>query len=58
MVGRIIVGEPEAHGWADMAGAIGDLPEEALEAFPTVEDIMTKRVVRRHAQGKHDPSNK
>ncbi|KQU87756.1 hypothetical protein ASD12_30340 [Mesorhizobium sp. Root102] len=47
MVGRIIVGEPEAHGWAEMIGANGDLPEEALKAFPTVEDIMTKRVVRR-----------
>ena len=47
MVGRIIVGEPEAHGWAEKVGANGDLPEEALKAFPTVEDIMTKRVVRR-----------
>lgn len=47
MVGRVIVGEPEAHGWAEMVGANGDLPEEALKAFPTVEDIMTKRVVRR-----------
>ncbi|MER9180324.1 plastocyanin/azurin family copper-binding protein [Mesorhizobium sp. M0767] len=47
MVGRIIVSEPEAHGWAEMVGANGDLPEEALKAFPTVEDIMTRRVVRR-----------
>ena len=47
MVGRIIVGEPEEHGWAEMVGTNGDLPEEALNAFPTVEDIMTKRVVRR-----------
>ena len=47
MVGRIIVGEPEAHGWAELIGANGDLPEEALKAFPTVEDIMAKRVVRR-----------
>lgn len=47
MVGRIIVGEPEVHGWSEMVGANGDLPEETLKAFPTVEDIMTKRVVRR-----------
>lgn len=47
MVGRIIVGEPEGHRWAEMVGANGDLPEEALKAFPTVEDIMTKKVVRR-----------
>ncbi|MER9674932.1 plastocyanin/azurin family copper-binding protein [Mesorhizobium sp. M0208] len=47
MVGRIIVGEPEAHGWAELIGANGDLPEEALKAFPTVDDIMAKRVVRR-----------
>jgi plastocyanin len=47
MVGRIIVGQPKADGWAEMVGANGDLPEEALNAFPTVEDIMTKRVVRR-----------
>ncbi|MBZ9889126.1 hypothetical protein LB559_14375 [Mesorhizobium sp. BR1-1-3] len=47
MVGRIIVGEPEVHGWSEMVGANGDLAEETLKAFPTVEDIMTKRVVRR-----------
>ncbi|TPL71660.1 hypothetical protein FJ954_18545 [Mesorhizobium sp. B2-3-15] len=47
MVGRIIVGEPEAHGWSEMVGANGDLPEQVLKAFPIVEDIMTKRVVRR-----------
>ncbi|WP_192259820.1 plastocyanin/azurin family copper-binding protein [Mesorhizobium caraganae] len=46
MVGRIVVGEP-THGWTEPVGANGDLPEEALKAFPTVEDIMTKRVVRR-----------
>jgi hypothetical protein len=47
MVGRIIVGEPETHGWTELAGADGDLPEEALKAFPAVEDIMAKGVVRR-----------
>lgn len=47
MVGRIIVGEPEAHGWPQLLGANGDLPEEALKAFPAIEDIMTKGIVRR-----------
>lgn len=47
MVGRIIVGEPETHGWTKLAGADGDLPEEALKAFPAVEDIMAKGLVRR-----------
>lgn len=34
-VGRVIVGEPEPHGWMVATGADGDLPEEALKAFPT-----------------------
>ncbi|WP_292421706.1 plastocyanin/azurin family copper-binding protein [Mesorhizobium sp.] len=46
MVGRIIVGAPETNGWTKLAGANGDLPEEALKAFPTVEDIMAKGIVR------------
>ncbi|SFQ09440.1 Plastocyanin [Mesorhizobium sp. NFR06] len=47
MVGRIIVSEPETNGWTQFAGANGDLPEEALKAFPTVEEIMAKGIVRR-----------
>jgi plastocyanin len=47
MVGRIVVGEPEAHDWTELTGANGDLPEEAVKAFPMVEDIMTKGIVRR-----------
>ncbi|RUW55465.1 hypothetical protein EOA32_01560 [Mesorhizobium sp. M1A.F.Ca.ET.072.01.1.1] len=47
MVGRIIVGGPEAHGWTELAGANGDLPGEALKAFPKVEEIMTRGIVRR-----------
>ena len=47
MVGRIIVGEPAKNGWTQLDGANGDLPEEALEAFPTVEEIMAKGVVLR-----------
>lgn len=48
MVGRIVVGEPQAHEWTELAGANGGLPEEALRAFPAVEDIMAKEIVRRH----------
>jgi plastocyanin len=47
MVGRIVVGEPEAHDWTELTEAKGDLPEEAVKAFPMVEDIMTKGIVRR-----------
>ncbi|WP_167481005.1 plastocyanin/azurin family copper-binding protein [Mesorhizobium waimense] len=47
MVGRIIVGEPEMHGWTELVGTNGDLPEVALKAFPMVEDILTKGIVRR-----------
>ena len=47
MVGRIVVGEPETHDWTELTGANGDLPEEAVKAFPMVEDIMTKGIVRR-----------
>ncbi|WP_287290407.1 plastocyanin/azurin family copper-binding protein [Mesorhizobium sp.] len=47
IVGRIVVGEPEAHDWTKLTGAKGDLPEEAVRAFPMVEDIMTKGIVRR-----------
>ncbi|WP_181168141.1 plastocyanin/azurin family copper-binding protein [Mesorhizobium sp. B2-4-19] len=46
MVGRIIVGEPVTNGWTQLDGANGDLPEEALKAFPTVEEIMAKGIVR------------
>lgn len=47
MVGRIVVGEPEPHGWMELAGANGDLPGKALQAFPSVEDIMRNGAVRR-----------
>ncbi|NKK93908.1 hypothetical protein GFL95_22205 [Rhizobium leguminosarum bv. viciae] len=46
MVGRIIVGE--AHGsWMESVAASSGLPDEALKAFPMVEEIMAKRIVRR-----------
>jgi plastocyanin len=48
MVGRIIVGEPQAHdGWMEAVAASRGLPDEALKAFPTVEEIIAKRTVRR-----------
>jgi plastocyanin len=44
MVGRIVVGQPGnlAHGFAEQA-----LPDIALQAFPSVDDIMQKGIVRR-----------
>ena len=47
MVGRIIVGEPVKNGWTQLDRADGDLPEEVIKAFPTVEEIMAKGIVRR-----------
>ena len=46
MVGRILVGELESGGWTEMNRTDRDLPEEALRSFPTVEEIMTKKIVR------------
>jgi hypothetical protein len=47
MVGRIVVGKPEAHGgWMKPVAASRGLPDEALKGFPTVEEIMAKRIVR------------
>ena len=48
MVGRIVVGTPEPPGWAaDPRRIDNGLPEDALKAFPPVEEIMKKRIVRR-----------
>jgi plastocyanin len=44
MVGRIVVGEPAA---GIGPGADGGVPEVALEAFPAIEEIMARGVVRR-----------
>jgi plastocyanin len=44
MVGRIVVGEPQ-EGWMETEGST--LPEAALQAFPSVDEIMAKGVVRR-----------
>ncbi|HEX5078869.1 MAG TPA: plastocyanin/azurin family copper-binding protein [Geminicoccaceae bacterium] len=47
MVGRIVVGAPDAQAWMAAGGAEGDMPEVALQAFPAVEEIMAKGAVRR-----------
>lgn len=46
MVGRIVVVEPESEGWLGTAGADQGVPEAALRAFPPVEEIMQRGVVR------------
>ena len=41
MVGRIVVGRPDQNqGWQGAAPNSDDLPQEALAAFPKVEDIL------------------
>jgi plastocyanin len=49
MVGRIIVGEPPAGSWIDApdAGADKDLPKAALDAFPSIAEIIEKGKVYR-----------
>jgi len=48
MVGRIIVGipKPEAETSAESSG-LTPLPQAALDAFPPIEEIMQKGIVRR-----------
>lgn len=47
MVGRIVVGAPEPPGWTDGAAADDGVPAAALAAFPSVNEIMLERIVRR-----------
>src|SRR5690606_32586981 len=47
MVGRIIVKEPRLHDWKGGGKADAGLPAVALAAFPSIEEIMAKGVVRR-----------
>ena len=43
MVGRIVVGRPRREaGWQGPARQSGDLPEVALAAFPSVDEILTR----------------
>lgn len=47
MVGRIVIGEPQTHGWMEQVKADEGIPDAALDAFPSVEEIMIKGVIRR-----------
>ena len=47
MVGRIVVGSAQPQGWSDGPDARDGIPEIALQGFPTLNEIMRKRVVRR-----------
>jgi hypothetical protein len=47
MVGRIVVGSAQPPGWSDGPEARDGIPEIAFQGFPTVDEIMRKRVVRR-----------
>jgi len=49
MVGRIVVGQPPPESLTDPSAknADKDLPKVALDAFPSVAEIMEKGVVRR-----------
>lgn len=44
MVGRIIVAEPGQTGFEDYSG--GDLPEEILDGFPQIADILKHGSIR------------
>lgn len=46
MVGRIVVGNPQAVAAAEAAAGLTPLPEAALNGFPSVEEIVAKGVVR------------
>ena len=50
MVGRIVVGSPKSIDWmadAQADGDLGALPDVALKAFPSVEEIIRDGMVRR-----------
>ena len=52
MVGRIVVGTPPAQGWppASVGSGDGALPDVALKAFPSVDEILRVGVVHRRAE--------
>ncbi|MER1968156.1 plastocyanin/azurin family copper-binding protein [Castellaniella sp. GW247-6E4] len=45
MVARLIVGEPDADAQALRQASDGALPPQALAGFPTIEQVLAKRVV-------------
>lgn len=47
MVGRIVVGSPQPPGWKMAGDQAQDVPDDALRAFPAIEDIMRSGTVRR-----------
>jgi len=47
MVGRIVVGSPQPPGWIMAGDQAQDVPDDALRAFPAIEDIMRSGTVRR-----------
>ena len=50
MVGRIVVGQPGDAGWQDASAEAGDLPEVALGAFPSAEEILAAGRVNRQTE--------
>lgn len=46
MVGRIVVGTPQPGDWRGAPQADAGVPEAALRAFPSVEEIMAKGIVK------------
>jgi plastocyanin len=49
MVGRIIVGEPPPDSWMNFPTGAGGvaLPQIALDAFPSVEEILQRGTIKR-----------
>jgi plastocyanin len=50
MVGRIVVGQPGEAGWQDATSEAGDLPEVALDAFPSVDEILAEGRIDRETE--------
>jgi plastocyanin len=47
MVGRIVVGRSDTQAGADAQAGTDTLPEIALRAFPAVDDILRRGIIRR-----------
>lgn len=46
MVGRIVVGDASSSEWMSDPGSDDGVPRAALDAFPSIADILSKGVVR------------